>query len=110
MTVLISFILIGHQNQRWFSDYGTGEIGKLCDDSKQGALEAIKSLPECKNAQKLLKKYEMYFKESIFVSALGNGTDMPFGCISDNTSYQHYVYWNSEGKAISNDPQLKANL
>ena len=94
-------------NRRWFSDYGTGEIGKLCDDSKLGALETIKSLPECKNAQKMLTKYDIYFKDSTFVPASGNGTDLPFGCISDKTSYQHYVYWNSEGKAISNDPNLR---
>ena len=105
--LFISLILTGPDNRRWFSDYGTGELGKLCDDSKLGALDTIKTLPECENAHTILKKYEIYFKDSTFVSTLGNGTDLPFGCISDNTSYQHYVYWNPEGKVISNDPNLR---
>ena len=99
--------MTGPENRRWFSDYGTGEIGKLCDDSKLGVLDTIKSLPECKNAHKILKKYDIHFKDSTFVSATGNGTDLPFGCISDSISYKHYVYWNPEGKAISNDPNLR---
>ena len=94
-------------NQSWFTGYGIGEFGKLCGKSNFDALRAIESLQECQQAQNMLQIYEEYFNDSTFVYALGNGTDLPFGCISDRVSNSHYVYWNPEGTAISHDPNIR---
>lgn len=94
-------------NQRLSANYGIGELGKRCGESQLGAYSDIESLQECQQAQHMLQMYEEYFKDSTFVHALGNGTDLPFGCISDRVSNKHYVYWNPEGTAISNDPNIR---
>ena len=100
--------MIDPDNRIWFTDYGAAELGKGCGDSKFDALIDIKSAQECQDAQNTLQKYEEYFKNSTYVHALGNGADLPFGCISDKVSYKHYVYWNPDGSAISNDPNIRA--
>ena len=110
---LIDGIIIDSQkaqhphNQRWFTDYGIGELGKRCGESMLGALRAIQSLQECQKAQNMLQMQDECFKDSTFVHALGNGTDLPFGCISDKVSNKHYIYWNPEGMAISQDPNIR---
>ena len=117
VSLIIAFLLYGMKidirkgqypnNRRLFTDYDIGELGKRCGESKLGALRAIQSLQECQEAQNLLQIYEEYFKDSKFVHAYGNGTDLPFGCISDRVSNKHYVYWNPGGTAISNDPNIR---
>ena len=47
-------------------------------------------------------------KNSTYVHVIGSGVDLPFGCISDKVSNEHYVYWNPNGSAISNDPNLRS--
>ena len=38
----------------------------------------------------------------------GNGTDLPFGCISARTtSGAHSIFWNPNGMAISDDPKVR---
>ena len=94
-------------NQRWFTDYGIGELGKRCRESNRGTLRTIESLKECQKAHNRMRMYEEYFDDSTFVHPLGNGTDLPFGCISDRVSSKHYIYWNPEGTAISHDPNIR---
>ena len=39
---------------------------------------------------------------------VGDGTDLPFGCISDRTkSGIHSIFWNPNGLAISADPKVR---
>ena len=99
--------MIDPDNRRWFTDYGTAELGKRCGESKLGALLDIESPHECQTAQNTLQNYDEYFKDSTYVQVMGNGADLPFGCISDKVSNEHYVYWNPDGSAISNDPNLR---
>ena len=117
VSLIIAFLLYGMKidirkgqypnNRRLFTDYDIGELGKRCGESKLGALRAIQSLQECQKAQNMLQMHDEYFKDSTFVHALGNGTDLPFGCISDKVSNKHYIYWNPEGMAISQDPNIR---
>ena len=89
VSFILSFLLYGviidirkgeyPNNQRWSTDYDIAELGKRCGESKLGALRGIESLQECQQAQNMLQMYEEYFKDSTFVHALGNGTDLPFG-------------------------------
>ena len=71
---------------------------------------SIKTLQECKVAQLKLKKTHRLFKNSKFVNASGNGTELPFGCIWDNVSggKEKHVYMNLDGNTISKDPKLRA--
>ena len=67
----------------------------------------ITSLEHCQYAQKWKQENEAEFKESKFINASGDGSDLPKGCISDKTSGNHYVYWNPEGNKISGDEKIK---
>lgn len=47
-------------------------------------------------------------KESNFITASGDGSDLPQGCISDKTSGNHYIYWNDNNRTVlSGDPNLR---
>ena len=71
---------------------------------------SIKTPKECEMAQLKLKKTHQLFKNSKFVNASGNGTDLPFGCIWDNVSggKETHVYINLDGNTISKDQKLRA--
>ena len=79
------------------------EGGKQCE----GQLKPILNSKNCNKAQVWLKKMNPSYKTSKFAIASGNGVDLPFGCISDKVSRNHYVYWNPKGKAISADSNLR---
>ena len=51
-----------------------------------------------------LAKIQFLTEENI----IGDGTDLPYGCISDKVSSgSHYMYWNPKGRAISADPNIR---
>jgi len=79
-------------------------------DCEMTGWTSIKTPKECEMAQLKLKKTDQLFKNSKFVNASGNGTDLPFGCIWDNVSggKETHVYINLDGKTISKDKKLRA--
>ena len=79
------------------------EVGKLCEEP----LISINNTEECKIAQLWLQKNNPKFQSSRFINASGDGSSLPFGCISDKVSNNHYIYWNPEGMTISADPNLR---
>ena len=49
-----------------------------------------------------------FFRNAVFATIKGQGNDPPYGCISDMvTPGIHYVYWQSAGNAISQDPNIR---
>ena len=89
-------------------EFHLAALGKSCDTSER--LLPIQSSQECEMAQKFLQKNDPYFKESKFVVASGNGSDLPYGCISDKVSGNHYVYTNTDGngQTVSADENLRS--
>ena len=79
-------------------------LGEHC----KGNLKPIKSSSHCKVAQEWLQKNDPALVKSKFITASGNGTDLPRGCVYDVVSRKHYVYWNPEGKVLSADPKLRS--
>ena len=59
------------------------------------------SVLDCKKAAKSMR-------EVSYVVVTGNGTLLPHGCIWDKVNREEaYVYWNTLGSAISQDPNLR---
>ena len=65
--------------------YFLSDFGKLCETP-------IINLKECKNAAN-------HFKAVYIQHAIGNGYDLPFGCIFDQIELgKTFVYWNPDGR------------
>ena len=54
------------------------------------------------------------FPQTEYIFAKGTGHDLPYGCIMQIAKgrygqelYSHYLYWNPEGVALSNDPDIR---
>ena len=61
----------------------------------------VKNKEECQVAARLANREGLS-------DAYGNGTDLPFGCVSDRMSLStHHIYWNPKGKFISADPKVR---
>ena len=61
----------------------------------------VKNKEECQVAARLADRKGL-------TDASGNGTDLPFGCISDRmSSVTRHFYWNPKGKTISADPRVR---
>ena len=52
------------------------------------------------------------FEGSSYVNLIGDGHDLPFGCISETLHHDtahllRRIYWNPEGVAVSNDDRIR---
>ena len=79
--------------------------GNRCENREK--LHQVQTLERCKEAHEWLQRELPSYKGSKFIDAAGNGSDLPYGCISDKVSDNHYVYWNTDGNVISADSNLR---
>ena len=76
------------------SHFRLSTIGMNCQNP-------VKNKEECQVAARLANREGLS-------DAYGNGTDLPFGCVSDRMSLStHHIYWNPKGKFISADPKIR---
>ena len=69
-------------------------VGKVCENS-------IDKKEICITSANQFSKIE-------FMVGNGTGVDLPKGCILDKTNEEHhYVFWNPNGVAISEDPKIR---
>ena len=81
-------------------------LGNSCDNKEN--LKQIQNSKRCEEAHKWLQRQLPSYEESKFIVASGNGSELPYGCISDMVSGAHYVYWNTDGDVISADSRLRS--
>ena len=66
----------------------------------QSCYTPVKTRIDCKRASK-------EFEGAIYVTAQGDGHDLPRGCIYDKShGAMHFIFWNPDGVALSNDPDI----
>ena len=96
-TDVICFILI--------DGFQEANLGNRCDNHEN--LKQIQTSERCEEAHKWLQRELPLYDGSKFIVASGNGSELPYGCISDMVSGIHYVYWNTDGDVISADSKLR---
>ena len=90
-TILIDIhIFLGKREEQFV----LSRVGKVCENS-------IDKKEICITSANQFSKIE-------FMVGNGTGVDLPKGCILDKTNEEHhYVFWNPNGVAISEDPKIR---
>ena len=80
------------------------DLGESC---VPGILPGVETELECRKAAKSSNS-DPGLAKGTFIKTRGPGTDLPMGCIWDNTIPNNpYIYWNPDGVAISRNRKIR---